>query len=212
MTTETVSDGDGRRAAHRPSRRHQMIVAAIRVFAKRGFAEASVNEIADAANMVVSGIYYHFESKAQLFDAATAEVYESLDNAVEAARVGFDNSGSPEALASVIIAGNRWADDHPHAAKMLYSQLPGATPESAQLRDAHEARHVATAHRYIRQAAELGSAVTVESSAGELAARTLVHLMISVMPLRLEGGLLSRRSPKSLEASLLAVGNHIVFG
>ena len=117
-----------------------MIVAAIRVFAKRGFAEASVNEIADAADMVVSGIYYHFESKAQLFDAATAEVYESLDNAVEAARVGFDNSGSPEALASVIIAGNRWADDHPHASKMLYSQLPGATTESARLRDAHEAR------------------------------------------------------------------------
>jgi len=36
--------------------------------------------------------------------------------------------------------------------------------------------------------------------------------MISVMPLRLKGGLLSRRSPKSSEASQQIVGNQIVFG
>jgi hypothetical protein len=68
------------------------------------------------------------------------------------------------------------------------------------------------AHRYVQQAAELGSVTEIDSSAGELAARTLVHLMISVMPLRLEGGLLSRRSPKSLEASLQVVGNRLCSG
>jgi AcrR family transcriptional regulator len=186
-------------------------VAAITVFAERGFAEASVNDIADAANVVVSGIYYHFAGKAELFDAATAAVYESLDAAIDAARVGFD-PGSPDELTSVIRAGGQWVDDHPHASKMLYSQLPGATPESARLRGEHEAGHVAMAHRYVQQAAELGSVTEIDSPAGELAARTLVHLMISVMPLRLEGGLLSRRSPKSLAASLQVVGNQIVFG
>lgn len=186
-------------------------MAAIKVFADKGFAEASVNDIADAADVVVSGLYYHFESKAELFDAAAAAVYESLDATVEGARVGV-NPGSPESLARVTRAGNRWTDDHPHASKMLYRQLPGATPASAKLRAEHESRHVAAAQSYIREAAKAGTTTTVNSPAGELAARTLVHLMISVMPLRLEGGLLSRRSARSLETSLLAVGHQIAFG
>jgi AcrR family transcriptional regulator len=211
VTAEATREPGIPRAAHRPSRREEIITAAVAVFADLGFAEASVNDIADAANVVVSAIYYHFDGKAELFDAATAAVYESLDAAIDAARVGRD-PGSAEALASVIQAGNQWVDDHPHASKLLYSQLPGATPESARLRDEHEALHVAMAHPYIEQAAELGSDTEIDSPAGELAARTLVHLMVSVMPLRLEGGLLSRRSAKSLEASLQVVGNRIVFG
>jgi AcrR family transcriptional regulator len=211
VAAQPTPEASARRAAHRPSRRDDIIVAAIGVFADRGFAEAGVNDIADAAKVVVSGIYYHFSGKAEVFDAATAAVYESLDAAIEAARVG-NEPGSPEELASVIRAGNQWTDDHPHAAKMLYSQLPGATRESARLRDEHEDRHVGRAHRYVQRAAESGSDTEIDSPAGELAARVLVHLMISVMPLRLEGGLLSRRSPKSLEASLQVVGNQIVFG
>ena len=211
MKAQPTPEANVRRAAHRPSRRDEIIKAAIKVFAGLGFAEASVNDIADAANVVVSGIYYHFGGKSELFDAATAAVYESLDAAIEAARAGHD-PGSAEQLASVIRAGNQWVDDHPHASKMLYSLLPGATPESARLRDEHEARHVARAYRYIEHAAESGSDGLADSPAGELAARTLVHLMISIMPLRLEGGPLSRRSPKSLEASLQVVGNQIVFG
>ena len=186
-------------------------MAAIKVFAEHGFAEASVNDIAEAANVVVSGIYYHFDGKAQLFDAATAAVYESLDAAIDAARIGLDPD-SAEALASVIHAGDQWVNDHPHASKMLYSQLPGATAESARLRDEHEARHVARARGYIKHAAESRSEAELNDAAGELAARTLVHLMISIMPLRLEGGPLSKRSPKALQASVQVVGNQIVFG
>ena len=170
-----------------------------------------MNDVADAANVVLSGVYYHFESKAQLFDAATASVYESLDAAVDAARATLD-PGSAEALRRVIHAGNQWVDDNPIAAKVLYSQLPGATPTSERLRHEHEASHVQTAHRYIETASQAGGQSRVRSAAGELAARTLVHLMISIMPLRLEGGFLSRRSRASLEASLQLVGHQIVFG
>lgn len=211
MTAQAVPDDEPRRAAHRPSRRLDIITAAIEVFSEKGFAEASITDVAEKANVVVSGVYYHFETKAKLFDAAIAAVYESLDLAVEQARLGQE-PGSSEALRCAIHAGNRWAEDHPRASKMLYSQLPGATPGSARLRVEHEARHVSAAYGYLQGAAALGSPTSPDSPAGELAARTLVHLMISVMPLRLEGGPLSRRSPKSLDASLQAVGHHIVFG
>ncbi|TPG32415.1 TetR family transcriptional regulator [Mycobacterium hodleri] len=199
------------RAAHRPSRRDEIVAAAVTVFAEHGFVGASMQDIADAAKVVVSGVYYHFETKTQLFDAATTAVYESLDAAVEAARVEGANRGSREALAAAIRAAYRWADDHPDASKMLYSHLPGATPESARLRDRHEARHVAAADRYLEEAARSGSDAAADSAAGELAARTLVHLMLTAMPLRLEGGLFSKRSAQSLEASLQAVGIQTVF-
>ncbi|MBB5164014.1 AcrR family transcriptional regulator [Mycobacterium sp. AZCC_0083] len=169
-----------------------------------------MNDIAVRASVVQSGIYYHFETKADLFDAAIAAVYDSLDSTVEAARLGHA-PGSAEELQSVIHAGNSWADDHPHASKMLYSQLPGATPGSALIREEHEARHVAAAFRYLER--DGGSADTSGSNSinDVLTARTLVHLMISVMPLRLDGGPLSRRSAQALEASLQAVGHRIVF-
>jgi len=44
------------------------------------------------ASVVQSGIYYHFETKADLFDAAIAAVYDSLDSAVEAARLEVKQS------------------------------------------------------------------------------------------------------------------------
>ena len=203
-----MSEDGARRAAHRPSRRDDIIRAAVKVFADRGYAEASVNDVAAAAQVVVSGIYYHFEGKAQLFDLAIAEVYESLDGAIEASRVGHE-PGSAEALRSAIRAGQRWVDDHPHGSKMLYNQLPGATPGSARLREQHESKHVATAYQYLQMSARSPDVV---GPASELVARTLVHLIISVMPLRLEEGLLGRRSRRSLEASLMAVCHQIVFG
>lgn len=210
LTAHAVPDEERRRAPHRPSRRLDIIAAAIEVFTEKGFTETSITDVAERANVVVSAIYYHFESKAKLFDAATAAVYESLDHAVESARIGHE-PGSPGSLRSAIHAGNQWADYHPHASKMLYSLLPGATPNSSRLREEHEARHVAAAYQYLQSAADAGSSTAPNSPAAELAARTLVHLMISVMPLRLGDGPLSRRSPKLLEASLQSVGHHIIF-
>lgn len=203
--------GTAPRAAHRPSRRAHVIESAVAVFADLGYAEASVNDIAEAADVVVSGIYYHFGGKEQLFDAAIELVYASLDDAIEEAQEQHP-TGSPEALAAAIHAGNAWTDVHPHASKLLYSQLPGATLDSARMRDEHEANHVAAAHRYLERTHPAPEdRGTYRDEAGELAARTLVRLMVSVMPLRLEGGHLSKRSPRALEASLQTVGAAIIF-
>ncbi|CAA0105843.1 HTH-type transcriptional regulator MtrR [Mycolicibacterium vanbaalenii] len=210
LSAQRKKADDGRRAAHRPSRRRDIIEAAVAVFAEKGFAEASINDIAQRAKVVQSGIYYHFETKADLFDAAIEAVYDSLDAAVEAARAGHA-PGSPEELRAVIHAGNSWADEHPRASKMLYSQLPGATPRSAQFREEHEARHAAAAFRYLERDDVSADDSGVNSINDVLTARTLVHLMISVMPLRLDGGALSRRSAQALEVSLQAVGHRIVF-
>ena len=59
-----------KRAAHRPSRRREIIDAATVVFAREGYAEANVEDIAQAAGVAPTAIYYHFGGKEELFAQA----------------------------------------------------------------------------------------------------------------------------------------------
>jgi AcrR family transcriptional regulator len=54
------------RAQSKARTRQQILDAAARVFARKGFAGASVEEIADAAGFTVGALYSNFESKDQL--------------------------------------------------------------------------------------------------------------------------------------------------
>ncbi|MGH9249663.1 MAG: helix-turn-helix domain-containing protein, partial [Acidimicrobiales bacterium] len=48
-------------------RRHQLVDVALRVFAERGFHDASMNDIAEAAGVTKPVLYQHFTSKRGLF-------------------------------------------------------------------------------------------------------------------------------------------------
>lgn len=52
--------------------REQLLDAAERVFRERGVGHASLAEVADAAGVTRGAIYWHFESKADLFQAMVA--------------------------------------------------------------------------------------------------------------------------------------------
>lgn len=49
--------------------RQQLIEAAIGQFATRGVANTTLTDIADAANVTRGAIYWHFTSKAEIFNA-----------------------------------------------------------------------------------------------------------------------------------------------
>src|SRR5213079_959125 len=63
--------------------RERIVEAALRLFSERGTSAVSVRELADAADVTVPGLYYHFESKA----AVVREVYR--------ARFGVDATPTP---------------------------------------------------------------------------------------------------------------------
>ncbi|TNE84123.1 MAG: TetR family transcriptional regulator [Gammaproteobacteria bacterium] len=54
--------------------REDILNAAIRIFAEKGVARSTLNEIAKAANVTRGAIYWHFENKTQVFEA----LYERL--------------------------------------------------------------------------------------------------------------------------------------
>jgi AcrR family transcriptional regulator len=52
--------------AERTNTRERIVLAALRLFSERGTTGVSVREVADAADVTVPGLYYHFDSKADL--------------------------------------------------------------------------------------------------------------------------------------------------
>src|SRR5689334_21682030 len=57
------ADGPERVPAHRPSRRHEIVQAAIRVFADTLLSQATVEQVAAECGVAVTAVYYHFASK-----------------------------------------------------------------------------------------------------------------------------------------------------
>ncbi|MDO8767772.1 MAG: TetR/AcrR family transcriptional regulator [Burkholderiaceae bacterium] len=83
-SSETSSD-----AAKVPRRAHnrlpKLLDEAARVFAKRGFAAASIREIVEPVGMLPGSVYYHFETKEALLVAVYREGVERITAKVDAA-------------------------------------------------------------------------------------------------------------------------------
>ena len=121
-----TGDQAHRSAAHRPSRRGAIVAAAVRVFARQGFADASIQAIADESGVAPTAVYYHFSGKEELFDAALRRVLDSINTVVATARAD-DQPGDPEILGHVISAVWHWLEDNPDAGRLVNYHLPGAT-------------------------------------------------------------------------------------
>ena len=74
------------RAQHVEATRRAVLAAARSAFGRKGYAQASVDEIAAAAGVTKGAVYHHFSGKEALFRAVHAEVEaEALARAVGAA-------------------------------------------------------------------------------------------------------------------------------
>lgn len=78
MTVET------RRAARAAGTRSELIAVARRLFAERGFAGSSTEEIVLQAGVTRGALYYHFRNKEDLFRAVYAAVQEDVVEQVSA--------------------------------------------------------------------------------------------------------------------------------
>ncbi len=80
------------RRAH--NRLPELLNEAARVFAKRGFAAASIREIVEPVGMLPGSLYYYFETKEALLVAVYREGVERLSAKVDAAIEGVEDPWS----------------------------------------------------------------------------------------------------------------------
>ncbi|OZD68566.1 TetR family transcriptional regulator [Rhodococcus sp. 05-340-1] len=201
-------------SAHRPSRRHLIVQAAVRVFSRKGFAETSIQEIAEAAGMVPTAVYYHFASKEELFDTALGYAMDASTAAAQAVRPD-DTEADAAAFKDVVDAVWDWTEEHPNAARMLFLQVAGgATPGTRLLTKEYEDRHVRRAFDYFPDAeipANKRSAAA-QHAARSLRARTMIATTIAIQPLRIEGGPLSNISVSRLRSATTDVCAKMIEG
>jgi AcrR family transcriptional regulator len=137
--TQTANRLDRRKARTRAA----LVAAARELLASRDPAEVSIQEITDTADVGFGSFYNHFESKAELFDAALEEVLEEHGALFDALTADMDDPA--EVYASSVRMTVRMARTHPQIAKILhrtglkYLNAPdGLAPRA--LRDLHRAK------------------------------------------------------------------------
>lgn len=77
------------------SRRQQILDCAAAVFASKGFASATVRDVADAAGILSGSLYHHFESKDQMLEEI---LHEELDLLIEGYRAVVDSPDAEHGL------------------------------------------------------------------------------------------------------------------
>jgi AcrR family transcriptional regulator len=93
----TVAGDPGPAAAPRPRRsRADVVAAAARVFARKGYAEATVEDIADELGLLKGSLYHHVRSKSDLLYEVVREPVQEMVDALE--RIVAEGAGADQTL------------------------------------------------------------------------------------------------------------------
>jgi AcrR family transcriptional regulator len=143
-----------------------MLEVAGRVFAARGFHEASMDEIAEAAGISKQMLYNYFGSKEGLYFAYVNLAYRDIVSAIDAAVAAALAAGLPAAdlLRAGVGAYYRYVGEHRDAFRVLFREMGDPGGELAQQRH-RLSRRVEAAITAILRSAGAGPAQLASSEA-----------------------------------------------
>jgi AcrR family transcriptional regulator len=183
-----VSPEQGRRPAHRPSRRKEIVEAATRVFSRDGYVEARVEDIARAAGVAPTAIYYHFGGKEELFTQALRTAMAGFSERIFQARPDFE-APNVDGLRRVLAAGWDYFNTHPDEARLVLRYSEGRTPHALSLRREWEERHLQRAYDYTPAARTARSTrkAREQHAAHTMAIRMMLDVILTTQAELLEG-------------------------
>jgi AcrR family transcriptional regulator len=131
------------RAPDEPNRRAEIVRAASRLFAEKGYAGTTIRDIARAVDMQSGSPFYHFKTKHDMLLAVVLEGMATITRAVGAAAA---QAGTPrEVFEAMLLAhlDQLLAEDGRHFAATLLHEShhldPAALAELIEQKDAYEA-------------------------------------------------------------------------
>src|SRR5262249_47372732 len=112
--------------------RDNLLRAATRQFAERGFSATSIDDVCRDAGVVKSAVYWHFESKEGLLAAVLEETATAWIDGIVAS---VQQTGDPRERLSRAIGGMRaLVETRPALLRLLHSMLLERTGENEQTR------------------------------------------------------------------------------
>lgn len=200
-----------RKPAHRPSRRKELVQAAIRVFARNGYAESSVEDVAEEAGVVPTAIYYHFGNKEELLHQALKSAMDEFSDHIFRARIDGEPS-DPDVLRNVIVSGWAWWESHPDESLLIGRYSQGTTGGALELRSAWEERHRKRAYAYLAGAGtpRAGRAAREQHAVNTLRVKALLDIILAGEAAALPGGVLEKYPSTALSEELAEICVRII--
>ena len=112
------------------ARRQQLLDTALSTFARLGYHDASMNDLAEAAGVTKPVLYQHFGSKRELFLEVLNDAASGMRRAVRAATASAD--GPHQQVERGFAAWFRWVGEHRDGFHVLFSGEVRRDPEFAE--------------------------------------------------------------------------------
>ena len=116
MSPHRTSSRANNRKPRAHNRHQDLLLAAAQVFRDKGYAQASMRDIAQASGMIAGSIYYHYAAKSDLLLAVYTEGVRLVSTAIDEI---LSSSASP------VVQLERAVLNH---LEMMLGTLPGASP------------------------------------------------------------------------------------
>ncbi|MDP2136076.1 MAG: TetR/AcrR family transcriptional regulator [Sulfuritalea sp.] len=130
-------------AAEEPNRRADIVRAAGRLFAEKGYAATTIRDIASAVAMQSGSPFYHFKTKQDMLRAVVLEGMGAINSAVaQAASAGKTPRATFEAMLRAHLGQLLGEDGRDFAATLLHESRhldPAVQAEVVALKDRYEA-------------------------------------------------------------------------
>ncbi len=152
----------GPRQARAIERRELLLDAAATVFARRGYANAQMDEIASAADTSKGGLYFHFPTKEALIAAVIGRAGDILRRRVTGAMTaaGADPVARADAALSTLVDT---LSAHRSLARVLAAETLGGSTAARERVAAIEDEYVAIIAEELRNALALGRLTRLEA-------------------------------------------------
>lgn len=172
----SAGSGEQRRLRRGPLTRKQILDSSLRLFSEKGFTRTSVRDIAQAAGITDAAIYYHFNSKRDLFEALLEErgFTQALEN-LERADVSATGLGPRDTLVGLATGALEFIYQNKDVMKVLMIEAMAEDEVAAEEYRALRSRWERALARILRQCAEQGLVRT--EAVDELATQLVVTVI-----------------------------------
>jgi len=109
------------RSAAQEERRRQILEAAVRAFAKKGYHASRVSDIAEEAGVAYGLVYHYFESKDAVLEAIFREMWGMMVGAINAVE-SLDDSPREQLRKACAIVLRTWRD-YPDVVRVLVREV-----------------------------------------------------------------------------------------